>query len=306
ARRSSAGSRTPGSRPSPTAISTFWSTWRAGRRSCRARATSRPWSTTCARRGPRSSSGSTATPSSCRRPRDALHRRARRPEAAARVVRLVPLRARRARLCARREHRVREPPLRRRAEQGHPPRQRRERRGAQKLALRLRAAPVAAERLLDLAALRLLLLLPKLEFESPLHPARILTRPACFTFVTRLSSRCNTAGLGSGHIRPGAGVVGAGVLGSLHALAALRRGHDVVHLEREQVGRGASIRNFGLVWVSGRRPGAELALALRSRALWDELGRQIPDLGFRPNGSLTLLQDEAEPRGLEQAVGRED
>jgi FAD dependent oxidoreductase TIGR03364 len=107
-------------------------------------------------------------------------------------------------------------------------------------------------------------------------------------------------------MRPQAVVVGAGVLGSLHALAALRRGFDVVHLEREQAARGASVRNFGLVWVSGRRPGAELALALRSRQLWEELGAQIPGLGFRANGSLTLVQDEAELRVLEQVVERED
>jgi FAD dependent oxidoreductase TIGR03364 len=107
-------------------------------------------------------------------------------------------------------------------------------------------------------------------------------------------------------MRPQAVVVGAGVLGSLHAHAALRRGFDVVHLEREHAARGASVRNFGLVWVSGRRPGSELALALRSRALWEELGTQIPELGFRPNGSLTLVQDEAELRVLEQVVERDD
>jgi FAD dependent oxidoreductase TIGR03364 len=92
----------------------------------------------------------------------------------------------------------------------------------------------------------------------------------------------------------------------MHALAAVRRGYEVVHLEREQAARGASVRNFGLVWVSGRRPGAELALALRSRALWEELGALIPDLGFRANGSLTLVQDEAELRVLEQVVEGED
>jgi FAD dependent oxidoreductase TIGR03364 len=107
-------------------------------------------------------------------------------------------------------------------------------------------------------------------------------------------------------MRPRAVIVGAGVLGSLHALAALRRGFDVVHLEREDAARGASVRNFGLVWVSGRRPGAELALALRSRALWEELAAQIPGLGFRANGSLTLVQDEDELRVLEQVVERED
>jgi FAD dependent oxidoreductase TIGR03364 len=107
-------------------------------------------------------------------------------------------------------------------------------------------------------------------------------------------------------MRPRAVVVGAGVLGCFHALAALRRGYDVVHLEREHAARGASIRNFGLVWISGREAGAELALALRSRALWEELGSQIPEIGFRPNGSLTLVQHEAEVRVLEQVVARTD
>src|SRR5215831_5135338 len=101
-------------------------------------------------------------------------------------------------------------------------------------------------------------------------------------------------------------VVGGGVLGSAHALLGLRRGYEVTHLERELDARGASVRNFGLVWVSGRRPGAELAFALRSRALWEELGALVPELGFRANGSLTLVQDEAELRVLEQVVERED
>jgi len=105
---------------------------------------------------------------------------------------------------------------------------------------------------------------------------------------------------------PRAVVVGAGVLGSMHALAACRHGYEVVHLEREQAARGASVRNFGLVWVSGRRPGPELALALRARALWEELGARLPALGFRANGSLTLVQDELELRVLEQVVERAD
>jgi FAD dependent oxidoreductase TIGR03364 len=101
-------------------------------------------------------------------------------------------------------------------------------------------------------------------------------------------------------------VVGAGVLGSLHARAAVRNGYEVVHLERDGAARGASVRNFGLVWVSGRRPGEELEFALRSRLLWDELGSEIPGLGFRPNGSLTIALDEAEARVLEQMLERED
>jgi len=101
-------------------------------------------------------------------------------------------------------------------------------------------------------------------------------------------------------------VVGGGVIGSLHALAALERGHEVIQLERELEARGASVRNFGLIWVSGRRSGAELAFALRSRELWARLADDIPGLGFRANGSLTVVQQEAELAVLEQVMARAD
>jgi glycine/D-amino acid oxidase-like deaminating enzyme len=88
-------------------------------------------------------------------------------------------------------------------------------------------------------------------------------------------------------------IVGGGVLGTMHAVAARRRGFEVVQLEREAEARGASVRNFGLVWVSGRKAGPELAVALRARELWQELGAEIPGLGFRAAGSLTLAADDA-------------
>ena len=50
-------------------------------------------------------------------------------------------------------------------------------------------------------------------------------------------------------------IVGGGVLGTMHAVAARRRGFEVVQLERDAEARGASVRNFGLVWVSGRKAG---------------------------------------------------
>ncbi|TVT45150.1 TIGR03364 family FAD-dependent oxidoreductase [Amycolatopsis rhizosphaerae] len=98
-------------------------------------------------------------------------------------------------------------------------------------------------------------------------------------------------------------IVGGGVLGTLHAWQAVRRGHDVLHLEREPEARGASVRNFGLVWVSGRAPGAELTAATRSRELWEELGAQVPGLGFRANGSLAVLRTEAEHAVAAEAPG---
>ena len=101
-------------------------------------------------------------------------------------------------------------------------------------------------------------------------------------------------------------VVGGGVLGMMHALEARRRGHEVIHLEREPVPRGASVRNFGLIWVSGRAPGAELELALRARARWAQIAVQVPGTGFRAVPSLTLAADEAELGLLKEAASLPD
>ncbi|HUY46886.1 MAG TPA: TIGR03364 family FAD-dependent oxidoreductase [Streptosporangiaceae bacterium] len=101
-------------------------------------------------------------------------------------------------------------------------------------------------------------------------------------------------------------VVGGGVLGLMHALEAHGRGHDVVHLEREPGPRGASVRNFGLVWVGGRAPGPELDLARRARRRWQEIAAEAVGIGFRPHGSLTLASDDAELGLLKEAVALPD
>jgi FAD dependent oxidoreductase TIGR03364 len=101
-------------------------------------------------------------------------------------------------------------------------------------------------------------------------------------------------------------VVGGGVFGTMHAFFALLRGADVVHLERDHVPSGATVRNFGLVWVSGRAEGRELALALRARQLWEDVAKRAPDIGFRANGSITLLNNEPELEVAKRALLRVD
>lgn len=101
-------------------------------------------------------------------------------------------------------------------------------------------------------------------------------------------------------------VVGAGVVGTMHAWQAVQAGHEVVHLDRDAEARTASVRNFGLCWVSGRRPGAELELALRARELWEQVGAAVPGVGFRADGSLTVAQHPAELAVLEEVAGRAD
>jgi FAD dependent oxidoreductase TIGR03364 len=97
-------------------------------------------------------------------------------------------------------------------------------------------------------------------------------------------------------------IVGGGILGTMHAVIARRRGLAVTHLEREPEGRGASVRNFGLIWVSGRRAGPELALAVRARELWESIAADAPGTGFRPGGSLTIATSEAELAVLREAA----
>ncbi|WP_410785110.1 TIGR03364 family FAD-dependent oxidoreductase [Kribbella sp. C-35] len=97
-------------------------------------------------------------------------------------------------------------------------------------------------------------------------------------------------------------VVGGGVLGTFHAWEAVRRGHEVLQLEREIEARGASVRNFGLVWVSGRADGAEIELAQRARDLWAE----VPGVDVRTVGSLTVCRTEAELAVAKEAAARPD
>ena len=66
-------------------------------------------------------------------------------------------------------------------------------------------------------------------------------------------------------------VVGAGIVGLAHALAARRRGLRVAVVDREERAVGASVRNFGFVTVTGQRAGQCWARAMRSRNVWLEV-----------------------------------
>src|SRR3954451_6927474 len=101
-------------------------------------------------------------------------------------------------------------------------------------------------------------------------------------------------------------IVGGGIIGTMHAVMARRQGWDVSHLDRDVGPRSASVRNFGLVWVSGRAVGAELDVALRARELWEDIARTAPGVGFRPDGSMTVAQLPEEVAVLEQVVARDD
>tara|TARA_R110002096_G_scaffold19617_7_gene65115 strand:- start:6 stop:1133 length:1128 start_codon:yes stop_codon:yes gene_type:complete len=94
-------------------------------------------------------------------------------------------------------------------------------------------------------------------------------------------------------------IVGGGALGLGHAIAAVRAGLRVTLCERHDVARGASVRNFGMVWPIGQPPGVDLQTALRSRELWAQIADEA---GFRcaAVGSLHLAHADDEWRVLEE------
>ena len=101
-------------------------------------------------------------------------------------------------------------------------------------------------------------------------------------------------------------VVGGGIIGTAVALAAADRGHEVVQLERDDEPRGASLRNFGLIWICGRAGGRELELALSGRERWLELSERAPAIAFRATGCLLTARDQAELDVIAAACARDD
>jgi FAD dependent oxidoreductase TIGR03364 len=94
-------------------------------------------------------------------------------------------------------------------------------------------------------------------------------------------------------------VVGAGIVGLAVAWQLARAGRRVRVFERHQRARGASVRNFGMVWPIGQPPGRRRELALRSRVLWGEL-LAAAGIWHDAVGSMHLAYHEDEARVLSE------
>ena len=99
--------------------------------------------------------------------------------------------------------------------------------------------------------------------------------------------------------RPRVAIVGGGVFGLAHAWSAARRGWRVFLFERDKVARGASVRNFGMVWPIGQPNGPAHRRALHSRRLWSEVLAET-GLWSQACGSLHLAHREDELAVLEE------
>jgi len=70
-----------------------------------------------------------------------------------------------------------------------------------------------------------------------------------------------------------AAIIGGGILGLSHAYAFATRGLRVTVFERSGTPLGASIRNFGMILVTGQPPGTMHRLARASRRIWQAWAR---------------------------------
>ena len=84
-------------------------------------------------------------------------------------------------------------------------------------------------------------------------------------------------------------IVGAGIVGLAHALAAVRRGLKTVVIDRDARPSGASIRNFGFITVTGQRRGETWGRALRSAAIWAEVAPRA-GIAIEQRGLLVLAR----------------
>lgn len=96
------------------------------------------------------------------------------------------------------------------------------------------------------------------------------------------------------------GIVGGGIAGLAHAWIAAERGYRVSVFERSPKSSGASIRNFGMVWVIGQ-PDSIQDIAMNSRTRWLEASKQA---GFWISqcGSLHLAHQDDEWQVLQEYV----
>jgi glycine oxidase len=108
-------------------------------------------------------------------------------------------------------------------------------------------------------------------------------------------------------------VVGAGIIGTTAAYQLAKEGLDVILLEKESIGRGATGHGHGIISLVGKdfRPGDHLALGVRSASMYRDFCAQVQeDSGIDPMyhelPGISFAVVEEEERIFRDFLGRED
>ena len=88
-------------------------------------------------------------------------------------------------------------------------------------------------------------------------------------------------------------VIGGGIAGVAAAYFLAKAGHSVALLEKGKIAAEQSSRNWG--WCrTQNRDARELPLQMLSMRIWDDLGGEVEDTGFRRTGLIYVTKSEAE------------
>lgn len=99
-------------------------------------------------------------------------------------------------------------------------------------------------------------------------------------------------------------IVGAGIVGLAHALAAARRGLSVEVIDRDAQANGASIRNFGFVTVTGQERGTVWHRAQRSAEIWRDIAGPA-GIALEQSGLLLVAQRAQAAAVIDAFLGTE-
>lgn len=101
-------------------------------------------------------------------------------------------------------------------------------------------------------------------------------------------------------------VVGAGIVGLAHALAAAEQGQSVILVERDDWAVGASIRNFGSIWPIGQfhgEDGSDYDRGCRGADVWRRIAHET-GMWHADTGSLHVARHPDEVAVLEEFLAR--
>ena len=86
-------------------------------------------------------------------------------------------------------------------------------------------------------------------------------------------------------------IVGSGIVGLAHAVAALEKGWSVTIFERHSRPLGATVRNFGTIWPIGQPLGPKRDRALASAKKWKQMS-QLAGFSCQHHGSLHVVYND--------------